>query len=121
MITLPLTIKMKRNCNLELCLLPSSSSSSAAASEPEYGHPHHLQNMDQESSSSQHSSQPSQQLTMFYNGRVCVCDVTEFQARNILLLASREMEESKNGDGIRTGVTASTVSIIQAVVFNFTN
>ncbi|XP_044496699.1 uncharacterized protein LOC123219053 isoform X1 [Mangifera indica] len=122
MITLPLTIKMKRNCNLELCLLPSSSSSSAAASEPEYGHPHHLQNIrDQESSSSQHSSQPSQQLTMFYNGRVCVCDVTEFQARNILLLASREMEESKNGDGIRTGVTASTVSIIQAVVFNFTN
>ncbi|XP_044460866.1 protein TIFY 5A-like [Mangifera indica] len=87
---------MKRNCNLELCLLPPSSTT--AALEEEYSgrrHRHHHQNiMDQESSSSPHYiNQRPQQLTIFYNGRVCVCDVTEFQARNILLLASREMEE----------------------------
>ncbi|KAH7568562.1 hypothetical protein JRO89_XS06G0015400 [Xanthoceras sorbifolium] len=33
------------------------------------------------------------QLTIFYGGRVCVCDVTELQARAILMIASREMEE----------------------------
>ncbi|KAJ0081549.1 hypothetical protein Patl1_10044 [Pistacia atlantica] len=85
---------MKRNCNLELCLLPPSAA--AAALEAEYGglhHPHNQNIMDQESSSSPHINQPPQQLTIFYNGRVCVCDVTEFQARHILSLASREMEE----------------------------
>ncbi|CAK7340367.1 unnamed protein product [Dovyalis caffra] len=34
-----------------------------------------------------------QHITIFYNGRISVCDVTEFQARAIIWLASREMEE----------------------------
>lgn len=37
--------------------------------------------------------QEQKQLTIFYNGRVLVCDVAELQARAILLLASREMED----------------------------
>ncbi|KAK4349390.1 hypothetical protein RND71_032145 [Anisodus tanguticus] len=37
--------------------------------------------------------QPQQQLTIFYNGRLVVSDVTELQAKAIIYLASREMEE----------------------------
>ncbi|KAJ8538486.1 hypothetical protein K7X08_027707 [Anisodus acutangulus] len=34
-----------------------------------------------------------QQLTMFYNGKLVVSDATELQAKAIIYLASREMEE----------------------------
>ncbi|KAL9361201.1 hypothetical protein Peur_043986 [Populus x canadensis] len=37
-----------------------------------------------------------QHLTIFYDGRISVCDVTEFQARAIIWLASREKEERSN-------------------------
>ncbi|KAL7129671.1 hypothetical protein ABFS83_13G083300 [Erythranthe nasuta] len=43
----------------------------------------------------QSPNQKQQQLTVFYNGRVAACDVTEFQARAIILLASGEMEDEK--------------------------
>ncbi|XP_042038706.1 protein TIFY 5A-like [Salvia splendens] len=33
-----------------------------------------------------------QQLTIFYNGKIVVCDATELQARAILWLAGREAE-----------------------------
>ncbi|KAF3449945.1 hypothetical protein FNV43_RR06024 [Rhamnella rubrinervis] len=89
---------MRRNCNLELRLLPSSSSSSSSFFSDNQ---HHRQtaNMKDESTSEsppsqrQQLKQHQQQLTIFYNGNMCVCDVTELQARAILFYASREMEE----------------------------
>ncbi|XP_015574971.2 protein TIFY 5A [Ricinus communis] len=67
---------MRRNCSLELRPVPFSDS----------GHNHREQQAIE-------SPQERQQLTIFYNGRVCVCYVTEVQARAILSLASREMED----------------------------
>ncbi|PON87913.1 Jasmonate-zim domain protein [Trema orientale] len=85
---------MRRNCNLELRLLPFSATDSV-----QYPLRHHNSSLNMEESSSTTTSselstpKQNQPLTIFYNGRICVCDVTEFQARSILLLASREMEE----------------------------
>ncbi|EXC29332.1 Protein TIFY 5A [Morus notabilis] len=80
---------MRRNCNLELSLLPTSSayfSSSGTDSD----HQQRTEKLISHESSPNTSNQP---LTIFYNGKICVCDVTDFQARAILLLASGEMEE----------------------------
>ncbi|KAK8274019.1 hypothetical protein V6Z12_D10G045500 [Gossypium hirsutum] len=58
--------KMRRNCNLELRLHPSSYSGGDRVEE-----------------SSENPENQQQQLTIFYNGRVCVCDVTEIQRRRL--------------------------------------
>ncbi|XP_047309291.1 protein TIFY 5B-like [Impatiens glandulifera] len=58
---------MNPNCNLDLCLLSPSSS---------------------------YSSPPDQKqkLTIFYNGNINVCDVTDLQAREIITVARREAD-----------------------------
>ncbi|CAI9782159.1 unnamed protein product [Fraxinus pennsylvanica] len=74
---------MKRNCNLELRLVtPSASFHHNARFDP-------MLNMVNESP----NEKQNQQLTIFYNGNVAVCNVTELQARVMILLARREMEE----------------------------
>ncbi|XP_028764848.1 protein TIFY 5A [Neltuma alba] len=70
---------MRRNCNLELRLFPSFETS-------------HLRDTSTEPDS-ESPQQNLQKLTIFYDGKMCVCDVTEFQARSILMLANREMKE----------------------------
>ncbi|KAL0542664.1 hypothetical protein IC582_017737 [Cucumis melo] len=77
------SLRMRRNYNLELRLSPTYSSAAAATASVS-GNP----------SPTAYGSPQSQQLTIFYNGRICVCDVTELQARAILKLATREMEEN---------------------------
>ncbi|KAM7500563.1 hypothetical protein LguiA_024977 [Lonicera macranthoides] len=75
---------MRRNCNLELCLVPPSTNN-------DNNHHQALMNMFNGTG----VEKKDQQLTIFYNGRITACDVTELQARAIILLASKEMEESK--------------------------
>ncbi|KAI3824559.1 hypothetical protein L1987_06022 [Smallanthus sonchifolius] len=74
---------MRRNCNLELRLVPPSPF-----------------NLRQENPSDDINmvggdlkEKQNQQLTIFYDGKVSVCDVTEFQARTIIKLASEEMDD----------------------------
>ncbi|XP_057750098.1 protein TIFY 5A-like [Arachis stenosperma] len=79
---------MRRNCNLELRLFPSPASDHRSMEEEEAG--------GSESRSSplqgQHTPQ-SHPLTIFYDGKISVCDVTHSQARSILMLARKELEE----------------------------
>ncbi|XP_058767851.1 protein TIFY 5A-like [Vicia villosa] len=71
---------MRRNCNLELCLYP-----------PYVSHRNHMvEEKDSDMSSMQNEQQP---LTIFYDGKMCVIDVTEFQAKSILMLANEKVEE----------------------------
>ncbi|KAH6790205.1 hypothetical protein C2S51_005211 [Perilla frutescens var. frutescens] len=80
---------MKRNCNLELRLVTPSVISSHFADRS--GRFHHSM-LDMEDA----STNKTQQLTIFYKGKVASCDATELQARAILSLASRETEEKSN-------------------------
>ncbi|XP_057433144.1 protein TIFY 5A [Lotus japonicus] len=100
---------MRRNCNLELRLFPSSYDSS---------HHHDNHPMVEESSKSPMQNYFQQQenqrpLTIFYEGKICVADVTEHQAKSILMLAHKKVEEE-----IRmrtpTGAEPSTPTIVQS-------
>ncbi|KAL2467399.1 Protein TIFY 5A [Abeliophyllum distichum] len=66
---------------------PSESSLSTGCSRPR----HPLLDM-KNSGMNRNEKKQNQQLTIFCNGKVAVCDVTELQARAIILVASREME-----------------------------
>ncbi|XP_074576266.1 protein TIFY 5A-like [Curcuma longa] len=41
------------------------------------------------------TGEPQKQMTIFYKGRVSVCSATEMQAKAILSMAKREMEEEE--------------------------
>ncbi|KMS95890.1 hypothetical protein BVRB_004000 [Beta vulgaris subsp. vulgaris] len=64
------------DCNLQLGLFHSSTSFSSSASTISMG-------------SNDGEIMKQEQMTIFYNGRICVCDVTELQARSIITLASK--------------------------------
>lgn len=74
------------NCNLELRLFPTS--------DEDHRHPQ-TESYSNDQEPPQQQQQKPQKLTIFYNGTVCVCDATELQAKAILMLASREMEDNK--------------------------
>ncbi|KAK7331382.1 hypothetical protein VNO77_25605 [Canavalia gladiata] len=99
---------MRRNCNLELALFPPCGSD----------HRHH--HMVEEASESpmqnwlnlHHYQQEQQQpLTIFYDGKICVADVTELQAKSILMLAKRKMEERVRTP---TGSEPSSPTVMQS-------
>ncbi|WCJ27418.1 jasmonate-zim-domain protein 7 [Euphorbia peplus] len=57
----------------------------------------------------QNSSTAGQQITIFYNGNVCVSDVTQLQAKAILMLARRE-RVVKSGPGSSSSSSSSSSS-----------
>nr|KAJ0196750.1 hypothetical protein LSAT_V11C700353710 [Lactuca sativa] len=91
---------MRRNCNLELRLVPPSPYLFS-------DHHHHGQEKtrflllsllffrrnSEELGTVGEDSKERQKLTIFYDGKVSVCDVTELQARTIIKVASEQMEE----------------------------
>ncbi|KAL8045622.1 hypothetical protein ABFX02_08G126600 [Erythranthe guttata] len=66
---------MKRNCNLDLRLVTPS--------------------LPPPSMVNWNNRNDTQELTIFYNGRVAVCDATELQARAIIWVASHAVVEDK--------------------------
>ncbi|XP_075499875.1 protein TIFY 5A-like [Primulina tabacum] len=85
--------EMKSNCNLELRLgTPSVSDHSSH----EYEYDHHDYN----------AAPEKKQLSIFYNGRIATCDVTEIQARAIIMLARRELDQETT-----PGPTATTTGL----------
>ncbi|KAL6201197.1 hypothetical protein ACLB2K_024912 [Fragaria x ananassa] len=83
---------MSRSCNLELVL--SLSSSDECSSSLESLHQQSCQDLQQQ-----------QQLTIFYNGVMCTCDVTELQARAILCVANNELGKIV----VKTSTTSSLI------------
>ncbi|WOL03405.1 hypothetical protein Cni_G12125 [Canna indica] len=73
------------HCDTELCLGTGAASSSRAG--------------DQKAAAAgkappQQQQQKEQQITIFYDGQICVCDVTEIQAKAIISTARREIEDT---------------------------
>ncbi|KAK4491576.1 hypothetical protein RD792_002328 [Penstemon davidsonii] len=77
---------MKRNCNLELRLVTPSVFSHSSNYINNIGQCNSMLDLFGESPNEKKQPQP-QPLTIFYNGRVAVSDVTELQARSIIMLA----------------------------------
>ncbi|XP_073314268.1 protein TIFY 5A-like [Primulina huaijiensis] len=87
---------MKRNCNLELRFVaprPVIFSNCINYGGPQTPNPIH------------------KELTIFYNGEVSVSDVTELQARAIILLASRETEEKSPGSNLNPPLCSPTTGL----------
>ncbi|KAM7270771.1 hypothetical protein ACFE04_029985 [Oxalis oulophora] len=92
---------MRRNCNLELCLLPYSTDS--------WSNINNNNNPKMEEITSEEIpqvQQKPQQITIFYNGSVCTSEVTALQARAIIRLAS--------GGGIDEILTKSPTNFVNS-------
>ncbi|CAN4081535.1 unnamed protein product [Withania somnifera] len=76
---------MRRKCNLELRLVPPC----VSFSPNEYSNTTPCLPMGEKEG----PADKQQKLTIFYDGQVVVSDATELQAKAIIHLASREMEE----------------------------
>ncbi|XP_073273356.1 protein TIFY 5A-like [Primulina huaijiensis] len=82
---------MNSNCNLEL-RLGTPSVSYHSSHEYEYDH-------------DCNAAPEKKQLSIFYNGRIATCDVTEIEARAIITLARRELDqETTPGPTATTGL-----------------
>ncbi|KAK7245657.1 hypothetical protein RIF29_40505 [Crotalaria pallida] len=108
---------MRRNCNLELALFPPCGSSdyhhhpmmeeaNCESPKPQYLHHHQQQQRQEQVKEQQHT------LTIFYDGKICVSDVTEVQAKSILMLANKKANERM----MRTasGSEPSTPTVVQS-------
>ncbi|KAI4365210.1 hypothetical protein MLD38_021216 [Melastoma candidum] len=52
-------------------------------------------------------NQEQQQMTIFYGGQICVCPVTESQAKEIIWRAGRDMDERRQ---VEMGLSSSSSS-----------
>ncbi|KAI3800748.1 hypothetical protein L1987_28842 [Smallanthus sonchifolius] len=88
--TRTLSVNMRRNCHLELRLVPPQSPFI-------FSDHHHLRQEDHNDEintvGGDLKEKQNQQLTIFYDGKVSVCDVTEIQAMTIIKVASEEMDD----------------------------
>ncbi|XP_045821411.1 protein TIFY 5A-like [Trifolium pratense] len=78
---------MRKNLNLELRLFPLSNSDLCNTMKEEE------EEEVAESSESPLQDNQHRPLTIVYDGKICVHDATEIQARSILMFANKEMEE----------------------------
>ncbi|WZZ45993.1 hypothetical protein YC2023_042252 [Brassica napus] len=84
------TQKMENNCDLELRLFPTSSYDESDTSVVE----------SRSCGNSLSKEEESQRITIFYSERMCVfSNVTHLQAKSIILIASREIEERSSSNG----------------------
>ncbi|KAL0698671.1 hypothetical protein Bca4012_054793 [Brassica carinata] len=82
---------MEKNCDLELRLFPTSSYDTDSDTSVVES---------RSSGNSLPKKEESQRITIFYNGKMCVSsDVTHLQAKSIISIASREMEERSSSNG----------------------
>ncbi|KAK1420360.1 hypothetical protein QVD17_21890 [Tagetes erecta] len=81
---------MKRNCHLDLRLVPPRSPFIFSGHRHTQQHPSYEINTVGEDL----KEKQNQQLTIFYDGKVCVCDVTELQAKTIIKVAGEEIDEN---------------------------
>ncbi|CAN6985749.1 unnamed protein product, partial [Brassica oleracea var. botrytis] len=90
--------RWRNNCDLELRVFPTSSYDESYTSVVE----------SRSSGNSLSKEEESQRITIFYSGKMCVSlNVTHLQAKSIISIASREMEErsSSNGSDPRNKLT----------------
>ncbi|KAI3680935.1 hypothetical protein L6452_35714 [Arctium lappa] len=84
---------MRRNCNLELRLVPPSPFLFSDHHHDHQETPRFSEGMELTTIDGDSKEKQQQKLTIFYDGKVSICDVTEIQARAIIKLAGEEMEE----------------------------